>query len=168
MSTWMPEPKSSIDDTPPRPSELALHNLNSVREAALMLLREVDSLRKTQQNTTSESLGLQEEVQRYEAELIRKAPKSQSAFLKNSQSVEAKTSATQALAGATDSSRQFVHNAKTTRDKSMVSASRLPESTRPPSTTRAAPATKPCPPGRCDNVAAYPCSRARIAANADP
>jgi transcriptional regulator with PAS, ATPase and Fis domain len=71
MSTWM-EPKST-DDTPPRPSQLALHNLNSVREAALMLLREVESLRRAQQSTVPENLGLHEEVQRYEAELIRKA-----------------------------------------------------------------------------------------------
>ena len=73
MSTWMPETKESTDDAPPRPSELALHNLNSVREAALTLLREVDTLRRAQQNTPSENLGLHEEVQRYEAELIRKA-----------------------------------------------------------------------------------------------
>jgi len=73
MSTWMPEPKSTVDDTPPRPSELALHNLNSVREAALSLLREVESLRRAQQSTATENLGLHEEVQRYEAELIRKA-----------------------------------------------------------------------------------------------
>jgi transcriptional regulator with PAS, ATPase and Fis domain len=73
MSTWMPEPKSTVDDTPPRPSELALHNLNSVREAALTLLREVESLRKTQHSAAGENLALHEEVQRYEAELIRKA-----------------------------------------------------------------------------------------------
>jgi transcriptional regulator with PAS, ATPase and Fis domain len=50
-----------------------MHNLNSVREAALTLLREVESLRKTQQSAATENLGLHEEVQRYEAELIRKA-----------------------------------------------------------------------------------------------
>jgi transcriptional regulator with PAS, ATPase and Fis domain len=72
MSTWMSETKST-NNTPPRPSELALHNLNRVREAALMLLREVESLRKAQQSTVTENLGLHEEVQRYETELIRKA-----------------------------------------------------------------------------------------------
>jgi DNA-binding NtrC family response regulator len=72
-STWMPDPKAPADDAPPRPSEVALHNLNSVREAALTLLREVESLRKTQQATGNESLGLHEEVQRYEIELIRQA-----------------------------------------------------------------------------------------------
>ena len=40
----------------------------------MTLLREVDSLRKAQQdNGGSENLKLHEEVQRYEAELIRKA-----------------------------------------------------------------------------------------------
>jgi transcriptional regulator with PAS, ATPase and Fis domain len=73
MSTWMPKAKPAPDDAPPRPSELALHNLNSVREAALTLLREVESLRKVQQDSGNENLGLHEEVQRYEAELIRKA-----------------------------------------------------------------------------------------------
>ena|SRR6476660_9122878 len=60
------------DDAPPRPSELALQNLNSVREAALTLLREVDSLRRTQ-TKSNEPLGLHEEVLRYERELIRQA-----------------------------------------------------------------------------------------------
>jgi transcriptional regulator with PAS, ATPase and Fis domain len=73
MSTWMPEPNSSADNAPPRPSELAMHNLNGVREAALTLLREVDSLRKAQETSVTENLGLHEEVQRYETELIRKA-----------------------------------------------------------------------------------------------
>ena len=73
MSTWMPEAKPELDDAPPRPSELALHNLNSVREAALTMLREVESLRKVHQDKGTENLGLHEEVQRYEAELIRKA-----------------------------------------------------------------------------------------------
>jgi DNA-binding NtrC family response regulator len=72
-STWMPESNVPTEETSPRPSELALHNLNSVREAALTLLREVESLRKTQQAATSTNLGLHEEVQRYEIELIRQA-----------------------------------------------------------------------------------------------
>lgn len=72
-STWMPERHSSGEDAPPRPSELALNNLNSLREAALALLREVDSLRRNQRNTSNEKLGLHEEVQRYEVELIRQA-----------------------------------------------------------------------------------------------
>ena len=72
-STWMPESDVPSDDAPPRPSELALQNLNSVREAALSLLREVDALRKTNQAMSNGKLGLHEEVQRYEIELIRQA-----------------------------------------------------------------------------------------------
>jgi DNA-binding NtrC family response regulator len=72
-STWMPETNTSANDAPPRPSELALHNLNTIREAALTLLREVESLRKTHQAATNPGLALQEEVQRYEIELIRQA-----------------------------------------------------------------------------------------------
>jgi DNA-binding NtrC family response regulator len=48
------------------------YNLISLREAALTVLREVESLtsRETNENRT---FGLQEEVQRYESELIRNA-----------------------------------------------------------------------------------------------
>jgi transcriptional regulator with GAF, ATPase, and Fis domain len=70
-STWR-ERSTQTDDAPPRPSELALQNLNSVREAALTLLREVETLRRSQ-TESRENLGLHEEVQRYERELIRQA-----------------------------------------------------------------------------------------------
>ena len=70
-STWR-ERNATTDDAPPRPSELALQNLNSVREAALTLLREVETLRRSQAESR-ENLGLHEEVQRYERELIRQA-----------------------------------------------------------------------------------------------
>ena len=53
-------------------SELPLHNLNGLREAAITLLREVESLASKQPQTDSK-LGLQEQVQRYETELIRDA-----------------------------------------------------------------------------------------------
>jgi DNA-binding NtrC family response regulator len=53
-------------------SELPLHNLNGLREAAITLLREVESLASKQPHT-DRKLGLQEEVQRYESELIRDA-----------------------------------------------------------------------------------------------
>ena len=53
-------------------SELPLHNLNGLREAAITLLREVESLASRQPHT-DRNLGLQEEVQRYETELIRAA-----------------------------------------------------------------------------------------------
>lgn len=72
-STWVEESNVPTEETSPRPSDLALHNLNSVREAALMLLREVEALRKTHQASTNSKLGLHEEVQRYEIELIRQA-----------------------------------------------------------------------------------------------
>jgi DNA-binding NtrC family response regulator len=56
-----------------RPSDLALQNLQSLREAALMLLREVESLTVSTPRANDRKLGLQEEVQRYEIELIKNA-----------------------------------------------------------------------------------------------
>jgi transcriptional regulator with GAF, ATPase, and Fis domain len=53
-------------------SEVSIHNLDSLREAAITLLREVESL-SSRQPHTNHQLGLQEEVQRYESELIRAA-----------------------------------------------------------------------------------------------
>lgn len=53
-------------------SEVEIHNLNSLREAAVTLLREVELL-ASRQPQTNHKLGLQEEVQRYESELIREA-----------------------------------------------------------------------------------------------
>jgi DNA-binding NtrC family response regulator len=52
--------------------ELPFHNLNGLREAAITLLREVESLASKQPHSNGK-LGLQEEVQRYETELIREA-----------------------------------------------------------------------------------------------
>ena len=54
-------------------SEMSIHNLDSLREAAVTLLREVESLASRQPHTNHQALGLQEEVQRYESELIRNA-----------------------------------------------------------------------------------------------
>ena len=51
----------------------SFHNINTLREAAITLLREVESLASQQEPPTSQRLGLQEEVQRYECELIREA-----------------------------------------------------------------------------------------------
>ena len=48
------------------------YNLISLREAALTVLREVDSLTSRETNG-NHKFGLQEEVQRYEVELIRDA-----------------------------------------------------------------------------------------------
>ena len=48
----------------------SIQNLDSLREVALMLLREVESLASRQEQQNGHQLGLQEEVQRYEMELI--------------------------------------------------------------------------------------------------
>ncbi len=74
MSTlrWEAKPEPVSPETPPRPSEVAVHNLNNLREAAITLLREVESLTYRHPHT-NRKLGLQEEVQRYETELIREA-----------------------------------------------------------------------------------------------
>jgi DNA-binding NtrC family response regulator len=53
-------------------SEVEIHNLDGLREAAITLLREVESLTNRQPHQ-DQKLGLQEEVQRYESELIRDA-----------------------------------------------------------------------------------------------
>ena len=53
-------------------SDVEIPNLESLREAALTLLREVESL-ATRHPQNNSRLGLQEEVQRYESELIRQA-----------------------------------------------------------------------------------------------
>ena len=53
-------------------SEVEIPNLDNLREAALTLLREVESLARRHPQNNSR-LGLQEEVQRYESELIRQA-----------------------------------------------------------------------------------------------
>ena len=65
-------PQSAPHEAQPRLSELARHNLNNLREAALTVLKEVDSLTSNQPEP-DRKLGLQEEVQRYEIELIRNA-----------------------------------------------------------------------------------------------
>ncbi len=69
--SWETKDDSVSHEAPPRASNMALHNLNSLREAALTVLREVDSLTRRQPN--EQKLGLQEEVQRYEIELIKSA-----------------------------------------------------------------------------------------------
>ena len=51
----------------------SIHNLDSLREAAVTLMREVESLASNQEPQTNGRLRLQEEVQRFESELIRRA-----------------------------------------------------------------------------------------------
>jgi DNA-binding NtrC family response regulator len=69
---WESNGNSASPQASSRLSELALNNLNNLREAALTLLREVESLTNSQPEP-ERKLGLQEEVQRYEIELIRSA-----------------------------------------------------------------------------------------------
>lgn len=70
--TWERETKPVSPSTSPSTSPVTPHTLNSLREAALTVLREVDSLSSRLPNP-SQQFGLQEEVQRYEIELIKSA-----------------------------------------------------------------------------------------------
>ena len=69
---WETNGNSASQETQPRLSEIARHNLDNLREAALTVLKEVESL-ASQQPEPDRQLGLQQEVQRYEMELIRSA-----------------------------------------------------------------------------------------------
>jgi DNA-binding NtrC family response regulator len=68
---WETNGKAASGETPFK-SELARHSLDNLREAALTVLKEVESLTNNQPEPERQ-LGLQEEVQRYEMELIRNA-----------------------------------------------------------------------------------------------
>lgn len=70
--SWETKTKPASPETPPRTSEVAPHTLESLREAALTVLRELDSL-TSRQPSPPQKFGLQEEVQRYEIELIKNA-----------------------------------------------------------------------------------------------
>ena len=70
--SWERETKPASPETSSRTSEVMPHTLNSLREAALTVLREVESLASRRSNPP-ETFGLQEEVQRYEIELIKGA-----------------------------------------------------------------------------------------------
>ena len=63
---------NSVRPDAPVKSELARQNLDNLREAALTVLKELESLTNSQ-SEPERQLGLQEEVQRYEIELIRNA-----------------------------------------------------------------------------------------------
>lgn len=69
---WETNGNSAPQEAQPRKSELARHNLDNLREAALTVLKEVEQLASNQPEP-DRTLGLQEEVQRYERELIRSA-----------------------------------------------------------------------------------------------
>jgi hypothetical protein len=68
IGTW----QSPIGNGSPRTTEVTPHTLSSLREAALTVLREVDSLTSSQPSPP-QKFGLREEVQRYEMELIKDA-----------------------------------------------------------------------------------------------
>lgn len=69
---WESETKPVSPEPTSRTAEVTAHTLNSLREAALTVLREVDSM-TTRQPSPPPAFGLQEEVQRYEIELIKSA-----------------------------------------------------------------------------------------------
>ena len=69
---WESETKPVSPEPSSRTAEVTAHTLNSLREAALTVLREVDSM-TCRQPSTPPTFGLQEEVQRYEIELIKSA-----------------------------------------------------------------------------------------------
>ena len=71
-SESLPMPES-VDGAGIR-SEVALDNrLNTLREVALTLLREVESLRVSQSDNNKRRVKLHDEVQRFEVDLIRSA-----------------------------------------------------------------------------------------------
>jgi transcriptional regulator with GAF, ATPase, and Fis domain len=69
---WESETKPVSPEPSSRTAEVTAHTLNSLREAALTVLREVDSM-TSRQPSIPPACGLQEEVQRYEIELIKSA-----------------------------------------------------------------------------------------------
>src|ERR1044072_588284 len=68
---WETNGNSARPEAPVK-SELARQNLDNLREAALTVLKELEALTNSQ-SEPERQLGLQEEVQRYEIELIRNA-----------------------------------------------------------------------------------------------
>lgn len=66
---WETNGNSAAPEAPPKRSELARHNLDNLREAALTVLKELETLTNSQ-SEPDRRLGLQEEVQRYEIALI--------------------------------------------------------------------------------------------------
>ena len=70
--SWERETNPVPPEASPSTSQVTASTLNSLREAALTVLREVDSL-TSRQPSLPQKIGLQEEVQRYEIELIKNA-----------------------------------------------------------------------------------------------
>ena len=72
--TWRTEPSPNLGRGSAAPFESTpdIERLNALRELVLMLLSEVESL-QIDQPTRSECAGLQNQVQRFESDLIRQA-----------------------------------------------------------------------------------------------
>src|SRR5258705_4860134 len=73
--TWEPERDATPRENHAQAPEVAVHSLLNIRDAALTLLKEVESLTTSQQSLPNHRLALHEEVQRYEIDLIRSALK---------------------------------------------------------------------------------------------
>ncbi|HEY9501774.1 MAG TPA: helix-turn-helix domain-containing protein [Pyrinomonadaceae bacterium] len=73
--SWEPERDTTPREDHAQTPEVAVHNLLNIRDAAMTLLKELDSLTKGQQGRPNRRLDLHEEVQRYEIDLIRGALK---------------------------------------------------------------------------------------------
>jgi transcriptional regulator with GAF, ATPase, and Fis domain len=72
--TWTPERRVATSENVTRPSVETSQNLTGLREAALTLMREVESLTNVNQpKQERRKLALHEEVQNFEIDLICKA-----------------------------------------------------------------------------------------------
>ena len=73
--TWEPERDATPGENHAQTPEVAVHSLLNIRDAAMTLLKEVESLTNGQKSRPDGKLALHEEVQRYEIDLIRGALK---------------------------------------------------------------------------------------------
>jgi DNA-binding NtrC family response regulator len=73
--SWQTEPSPHVVHVPAAPFESALdaERLNALSDLVRMLLSEVESLQSTQRAHNDHSAGLQNQVQRFESDLIRQA-----------------------------------------------------------------------------------------------
>jgi transcriptional regulator with GAF, ATPase, and Fis domain len=73
--SWRTEPSPNPVTSPIAPFEATLHDerLDALRDLVLMLLRELESLQIDPSNHSDCSAGLQNQVQRFESDLIRQA-----------------------------------------------------------------------------------------------
>jgi transcriptional regulator with GAF, ATPase, and Fis domain len=73
--SWEPEMDATPRETHAQTPEVAVHTLLNLRDAALTLLKEVESLTNGQKSRANGKFALHDEVQRYEIDLIRGALK---------------------------------------------------------------------------------------------